>query len=39
MKCGIELVDGVQHASVVVTREYSDWSVVPLPRRPAREPR
>src|SRR5437588_7217338 len=30
MKCGIEFVDGVQQVSAVVTREYSDWSVVPL---------
>ncbi len=30
IKCGIEFVDGVQQASAVVTREYSDWSVVPL---------
>jgi len=28
MKCGIELVDGIGHASVVMTREYSDWSTV-----------
>jgi uncharacterized protein len=35
MKCGIELVDKVQQASVVVTREYSDWSVLPLPEAPA----
>jgi hypothetical protein len=34
MKCGIEFVDGVHHASVVVTRDYSDWSVVPLPASP-----
>ena len=34
IKCGIELVDGVQHASAVVTRDYSDWSVVPLPQNP-----
>ena len=34
MKCGIEFVEGVQHASVVVTRDYSDWSVVPLPQNP-----
>jgi uncharacterized protein len=30
LKCGIEFVDGIQHASAVVTRDYSDWSVVPL---------
>jgi uncharacterized protein len=35
LKCGIELVEGVQQASAVVTREYSDWSVVPLPDSPA----
>ena len=34
LKCGVELVEGVQHASVVVTREYSDWSIVPLPDSP-----
>jgi uncharacterized protein len=34
IKCGIEFVDGVQQASVVVTRDYSDWSVVPLPQNP-----
>ncbi len=28
LKCGLELVDGVGHASVVVTRDYSDWSTV-----------
>jgi regulation of enolase protein 1 (concanavalin A-like superfamily) len=28
MKCGTELVDGVRHASVVFTREFSDWSTM-----------
>ncbi len=27
MKCGLEYVEGVRYASVVVTREQSDWSV------------
>jgi hypothetical protein len=35
LKCGIELVDGVQQASAVLTRGYSDWSVVPLAPPPA----
>ena len=35
IKCGIELVEGVQQVSAVVTRNYSDWSVVPLPQNPA----
>ncbi len=35
LKCGIEFVDGVQHVSAVVTRDYSDWSVLPLPQNPA----
>jgi regulation of enolase protein 1 (concanavalin A-like superfamily) len=35
MKCGIEYVEGVQYASAVVTRDYSDWSVSPLAGRPA----
>jgi len=30
IKCGIEFVNGVQMASAVVTRDYSDWSVRPL---------
>jgi uncharacterized protein len=34
LKCGIELVEDVQQASVVVTREVSDWSVVALPHNP-----
>jgi regulation of enolase protein 1 (concanavalin A-like superfamily) len=34
MKCGIEFVEGVQQASAVVTREYSDWSVAPLAANP-----
>lgn len=34
LKCGIEFVNGVQQASVVVTRNYSDWSVVPLNTNP-----
>jgi regulation of enolase protein 1 (concanavalin A-like superfamily) len=29
IKCGIEYVDGVQNVSAVVTRNVSDWSVVP----------
>ncbi len=28
LKCGLELVEGIGHASVVVTRDYSDWSTV-----------
>ena len=30
LKCGIELKDEIQYASAVVTREYSDWSVIRL---------
>jgi uncharacterized protein len=36
LKCGIELVDGRQCASVVLTRGLSDWSVVPLDPAPPR---
>lgn len=35
VKCGIEFVDRVQHASAVVTRDFSDWSVLPLPENPS----
>lgn len=31
IKTGIEFTDGLMHFSVVVTREASDWSVIPLP--------
>lgn len=34
MKCGIEYLDGIQQASAVITREYSDWSIVPLVDNP-----
>jgi regulation of enolase protein 1 (concanavalin A-like superfamily) len=30
LKTGIEYVDGIHYVSAVVTREYSDWSVVRL---------
>ena len=30
LKCGVEFVDGVQLASTVVTRDWSDWSVMPI---------
>ncbi|MBD2493462.1 DUF1349 domain-containing protein [Nostoc sp. FACHB-280] len=33
LKCGIEYVEGVQNVSAVVTRDYSDWSVVPLSKQ------
>jgi regulation of enolase protein 1 (concanavalin A-like superfamily) len=31
VKAGLELTDGVVHMSTVLTREYSDWSVLALP--------
>ena len=30
LKCGLEFVDGVHNLSAVVTRDFSDWSVLPL---------
>ncbi len=35
LKTGIEYVEGVQYASAVVTRDYSDWSVAPLGSGPS----
>jgi regulation of enolase protein 1 (concanavalin A-like superfamily) len=34
IKTGIEYVDGMQHVSAVVTRDVSDWSVVPRHNSP-----
>jgi uncharacterized protein len=34
-KTGIEYMEGVQNASAVITRDYSDWSIVPLGSNPA----
>jgi regulation of enolase protein 1 (concanavalin A-like superfamily) len=34
LKCGIELVDGRQRTSAVVTRDVSDWAVAPLDPAP-----
>lgn len=31
IKAGIEYTDGLMHFSTVVTRDVSDWSVIPLP--------
>jgi regulation of enolase protein 1 (concanavalin A-like superfamily) len=30
MKCGVEYFNDRQHASAVITRDFSDWSVLPL---------
>lgn len=30
LKCGIEFVEGQQYASAVVTRDFSDWSILPV---------
>jgi regulation of enolase protein 1 (concanavalin A-like superfamily) len=35
VKCGIEYIEGAQKVSAVVTREFSDWSMVSLPSNPA----
>jgi uncharacterized protein len=34
IKTGIEFFEGLQHASAVVTRDFSDWSIVRLPQAP-----
>jgi regulation of enolase protein 1 (concanavalin A-like superfamily) len=36
VKLGIEYVDGIQKVSAVVTRDYSDWSVIQLEDPPER---
>ncbi len=35
MKCGVEYLHGVQQASAVITRDFSDWSILPLNENPA----
>jgi len=34
LKFGVELVNGIQQVSAVVTRDYSDWSIAPMPHNP-----
>ena len=34
LKCGVEVLDGNQTAGAVITREFSDWSFVPLDSDP-----
>jgi regulation of enolase protein 1 (concanavalin A-like superfamily) len=36
LKCGIEYVDGMRRMSTVVTRDFSDWSIVSPPELPER---
>jgi regulation of enolase protein 1 (concanavalin A-like superfamily) len=36
LKCGVEYVDGMRRISTVVTRGFSDWSIVSLPDLPER---
>ena len=31
IKCGIELANGIRNVSAVVTREWSDWSIIAFP--------
>lgn len=38
IKAGIEYTDGMMHFSVVVTRDVSDWSVIPLPAARTSDP-
>ena len=35
LKCGIEFMDGRRYASAVVTRDWSDWSVMPIGNPPS----
>lgn len=35
LKCGVEFLHGVQQANAVITREFSDWSIIPLNDNPA----
>ena len=34
MKTGIEFVNGIHYVSAVVTRDFSDWSVLPFHNYP-----
>ncbi len=35
LKCGIEVFNAVQYATVVITRDFSDYSLEPLPHNPS----